>query len=391
MRLLFVVDGRSPIALNWIRYFVERGDEVHLVSTFACQPDLPLASLTTVPVAFSSMKAHQPAGSTGEERNPLWGSALVGVRTRIRQWLGPLSLTSAAQRMQPLVERIRPDLVHAMRIPFEGMLASQMQGSAPLLISIWGNDFTLHASATPWMSRLTRRALGAASAVHADCRRDIRLAHEWGFPRQRPEIVLPGAGGIQLDVFYPAAEMNGAPETAWVINPRGIRAYIRNDTFFKAIPLVLAKAPQTQFLCTGMAGQPQAEGWVRQYQVAANVHLMGQQTRQQMAELFRRSRVSVSPSIHDGTPNTLLEAMACGSFPVVGDLESLREWITQGVNGLLVDPGDPRALAEAILQALRQPDLRHQAREINTRLIAERGEYGRVMDLAAGFYVQMVK
>ncbi len=391
MRLLFVVDGRSPIALNWIRYFVERGDEVHLVSTFACQPDLRLASLTIVPVAFSGVKARRPAGSTGEERNPLWGPTLVRMRTRLRQWLGPLSLPSAAQRLQAVVERIRPDLVHAMRIPFEGMLASQIQVSAPLLISIWGNDFTLHAPATPWMSRLTRRALGVASAVHADCRRDIRLAHEWGFPRQRPEIVLPGAGGIQLDVFYPAAEMDGDPGTAWVINPRGIRAYIRNDTFFKAIPIVLAQAPQTQFLCTGMAGQPRAEGWVRQYQVTPNVHLMGQQTRQQMAELFRRTQVSVSPSTHDGTPNTLLEAMACGSFPVVGDLESLREWITHGVNGLLVDPGDPQSLADAILQALQQPDLRRQAREINTQLIAERAEYGQVMRRAAGFYLQLVK
>jgi glycosyltransferase involved in cell wall biosynthesis len=98
-----------------------------------------------------------------------------------------------------------------------------------------------------------------------------------------------------------------------------------------------------------------------------------------MAELFRRSQVAVSPSTHDGTPNTLLEAMACGCFPVAGDLESLREWITPGDNGLLVDPGDPRALADAILLALEQPDLRLRARERNLRLIAERAEYKKVM------------
>ncbi|MEJ2597223.1 MAG: glycosyltransferase family 4 protein [Anaerolineales bacterium] len=391
MRLLFVVDGRSPIALIWIRYFVERGDEVHLVSTFACQPDLDLASLTILPVAFSGLKARQPAGLTGKSRNPLWGSSMVRMRTWVRQWLGPLSLSSAARRMQPLVERVRPDLIHAMRIPFEGMLASHIQDATPLLISIWGNDFTLHASATPWMGRLTRQALGAASAVHADCQRDIRLAFEWGFPRQRPVTVLPGAGGIQLDVFHPTAEMSEAIHPPWVINPRGIRAYIRNEPFFKAIPLVLAQEPETQFICTGMAGQPQAEGWVRQHQVADNVQLLGLQTRQQMAELFRRAQVSVSPSVHDGTPNTLLEAMACGTFPVAGDLESLREWITPGVNGLLVDPDDPEALAKAILQALQQPDLRRQARKINTRLVEERAEYGQVMHLAAGFYEQLVK
>jgi glycosyltransferase involved in cell wall biosynthesis len=394
MRLLFVVDGRSPIALNWIRYFTERGDEVHLASTFACQPSLPLASLTIVPVAFSGIKARQAADGFQDNRrggNPLWGPAFVGIRTRIRQWLGPLSLSFAARHLQALVDRIHPDLVHAMRIPFEGMLASRIESSTPLLISIWGNDFTLHAPATPWMSRLTRQALSAASAVHADCRRDIRLATDWGFPAESPAIVLPGAGGIQLDVFYPPAEIDRSPAPAQVVNPRGIRAYIRNDTFFKAIPLVLAQAPQTQFLCIGMAGQPQAEGWLRDYQVADNVRLTGQQTRQQMAEIFRRSQVAVSPSTHDGTPNTLLEAMACGAFPVAGDLESLREWITPGVNGLLVNPDDPRALADAMLQALMQPDLRQRARQVNTQLVAERAEYGQVMRRATDFYEQIVK
>ena len=53
MRLLFVADGRSPIAQNWIRYFVERGDEVYLASTFACSVDFPLKGLEITPVAFS--------------------------------------------------------------------------------------------------------------------------------------------------------------------------------------------------------------------------------------------------------------------------------------------------------------------------------------------------
>jgi glycosyltransferase involved in cell wall biosynthesis len=394
MRLLFVVDGRSPIALNWIRYFTDRGDEVHLVSTFDCQPELSLASLTVVPVAFSGIKSRQPGAmiaGASQVRNPLWAPSLVGVRTRFRQWLGPLTLTYAARRLQAVVDRVQPELVHAMRIPFEGMLAARITTPAPILISIWGNDFTLHAPSSPWMGQLTRQALGVARAVHADCQRDIRLAHEWGFPSQRPEIVLPGAGGIQLDVFYPADETEQVNEIAQVINPRGIRAYIRNDTFFKAIPFVLERAPRTQFICIGMVGQPQAEGWLREFQVAGNVHLTGPQTRQQMAELFRRSQVAVSPSTHDGTPNTLLEAMACGAFPVAGDLESLREWITPGVNGLLVDPGDPRALADAILQSLMQPDLRQRAREKNLQLVAERAEYGQVMRQAVGFYEQLME
>jgi glycosyltransferase involved in cell wall biosynthesis len=65
----------------------------------------------------------------------------------------------------------------------------------------------------------------------------------------------------------------------------------------------------------------------------------------------------VSPNIHDGTPNSLLEGIACGCFPIAGDLESIREWITHGKNGLLVDPNNAQSIADAILIALEREDL----------------------------------
>jgi glycosyltransferase involved in cell wall biosynthesis len=139
-----------------------------------------------------------------------------------------------------------------------------------------------------------------------------------------------------------------------------------------------------------MAGESQAERWIEKLGIRSAVELLPQQTRPQMATLFRRSQVAVSPSTHDGTPNTLLEAMACGCFPVAGDIESLQEWITPGANGLLVDPRNPRLLADAILRALGDANLRLQAAKINTRLVAERAEYGRVMGDAESFYQQLV-
>jgi len=392
MRLWFVVDGRSPIALNWIAYFVERGDEVHLVSTFACNPQLSLASLHVLSVAFSGMR------KPGEAHGPPsrhWGK--VGLRTKLRQWLGPLTLPGAGRRLGKIIASMRPDLVHAMRIPYEGMVAALAQPAMPLLVSVWGNDFTLHARATPLMASYTRRALNAADALHADCRRDARLALAWGFPDGRPVLVVPGNGGLQLDRFYPpSAEANAGQQAVEeegilrVINPRGLRAYVRNDTFFRSVPLVIQSEPRARFLCTTMAGEPEALRWLDELRIDHVVELLPMQTRSQMAELFRRALVAVSPSTHDGTPNTLLEAMACGCFPVAGDIESLREWITPGVNGLLVDPADPQALAEAILTALRQPELRQAARQYNLGLVAEKAEYGRVMAQAASFYQGLI-
>lgn len=390
MNLLFIADGRSPIAINWIRYFVDAGHAVHLASSYPCAPLPGLASLTVVPLAFGEAAGEMGAASGGK-RGLLRRLVPVGARTLARQWLGALTLPRAARRLAALADEIQPDLIHAMRIPYEGMAAALAlggQADPPLLVSVWGNDFTLHARANPWMAALTRRAMQTADALHTDCRRDLRLAQEWGFVAQKPAAALPGNGGVRLEVFYPPVEPAATP---LVINPRGMRAYVRNDVFFHAIPLVLARLPEARFLCPTMAGEAQAEKWMQDLGIAQAVTLLPRQSREQMAGLFRSAQVAVSPSVHDGTPNTLLEAMACGCFPVAGDIESLREWITPGVNGALSAPDDPQALAEAIVRALTNPSLRSSAAIFNQKLIAEKAEYGQVMAQAEAFYRRLTK
>jgi glycosyltransferase involved in cell wall biosynthesis len=83
--------------------------------------------------------------------------------------------------------------------------------------------------------------------------------------------------------------------------------------------------------------------------------------------------------------------MACGCFPIVGDVESLREWITPGSNGLIVDAGNPQALAEAILNALKDNNLRARAVRENSRIISERADYYTCMTQAEAFYRQAIK
>jgi glycosyltransferase involved in cell wall biosynthesis len=236
------------------------------------------------------------------------------------------------------------------------------------------------------MSHFTSLTMTTADGLHADCYRDQALGISWGFDIRKPAIVLPGAGGIQQEIFHPP----GTDPQPVVINPRGVRTYIRNDTFFRAIPLVLARLPQTRFVCPAMESQLEIKKLVNSLGIQRMVDLLPHQPRSQMANLYRQAQVVVSPSTHDGTPNTLLEAMASGCFPVAGDIESVREWITPGINGLLVDPADPEALAGAICEGLQNSQLRTRSYEINQSLIQERADYGLVMKKANLFYYQLL-
>jgi glycosyltransferase involved in cell wall biosynthesis len=110
-----------------------------------------------------------------------------------------------------------------------------------------------------------------------------------------------------------------------------------------------------------------------------------------MAEVFRRAQIVVSPSIHDGTPNSLLEGMACGCFPVAGDLESIREWITPDENGLLCNPMDPQSIAEAVIAVIESKNLRDKAAGLNRDIISARAEYEQNMSRAERFYEEVYK
>ena len=82
--------------------------------------------------------------------------------------------------------------------------------------------------------------------------------------------------------------------------------------------------------------------------------------------------------------------MSCNSLPIAGDIESLREWIDPGINGLLVDPGDPAALTDAIIYAHNHPDFCSSAASKNLTIIAERAEVRAIRLVIDRFYKSLL-
>jgi len=371
MKLLLIADGRSPITRRWIAMLKPLNYELVLISSYPCEPIDGLKKLYTLPLAFASQGGSQ-AGSGSKNAVKQLVSRFRPIAQRMRHLLGPWMLSGQINEYLDILKTEKPDRVHAFRIPFEGMLASATPPGIPLILSTWGNDFTLHASSTGRMETMTRRALQRADALMSDTQRDVKLALEWGFDTHKPTVIVPGNGGTDVDELTALTQGIARVDPPQVINPRGLRSYVRTDTFFKSIPLVLAKQPDVQFVCASMEGQTEALNWVDQLGIQKNVRFLPYVSQPELWREYARSQVTISNSTHDGSPNSLLEAMALGCFPVCGDIESIRAWITDGENGLLVDPADPAALANAVLKALKNSQLRSTAATLNAQVIREK-------------------
>lgn len=388
MHLLLVADGRSPITRRWIQNIRSEDTLITLISTYPCTMPEGVEAMMVMPVAFAGLSGSQAGSGTPSQKKNLV-ARFRPLLSRLRYLLGPLTLPSRGRSFARLVSQLKPDVVHALRIPYEGMLASYTPKGIPLILSTWGNDLTLHAPASRRMSMLTRRTLQRADALMADCSRDIHLAQQWGFDPGKPSLVVVGNGGLDLAEVQKISSTESKTQPVQILNPRGMRNYVRNDTFFKSVPLVLSRHPEVHFVCASMAGQPEAEAWLDRLNLRRNVTLLPFMNQPELWQEFARSTISVSISTHDGTPNSLLEAMAFGCLPVCGDLESIREWITPGVNGLLVDPSNPQALADALCLALETPALIEKAAQANREIIQERAEITSTREHIRNFYLLM--
>ncbi|MEX5710330.1 glycosyltransferase [Parafrankia sp. FMc6] len=409
MRIAFIADWRSPTARNWVRMAAGMGHECLVLSSFPYQSaSYPTDSgirVCQVPIALACLRrARRSPGllSTQSQSTPAPHQFLPG---RLRRtlgsastWIAPYDLERHAKRANRIFSTFSPDIVHVLRIPYEGMFATTLKITSPLVVSVWGIDFTLIAPTTRKLRLLTRTTMRRADGLMADCHADVARALDWGLPPSRPTIVLPGGGGIDLgslDRTPSRADAKRAlgidPERIVILNPRGDRQYIPTAVYCTALHQIATRRRDTFFVFADMARNAEVARSLRQLGIAERTMLLPKLDHGRMIDLFAAADVSVSPSLHDGTPNSLLEAMAAGCLPVVGDIPSVREWIEPRVNGLVCNPLDPADIANAVLSAIEDQDLARAAATRNRALIQDRASREHVAAAADGYYRSLLR
>jgi glycosyltransferase involved in cell wall biosynthesis len=125
----------------------------------------------------------------------------------------------------------------------------------------------------------------------------------------------------------------------------------------QAMELVIRQIPDAKLLIIGRgAYQRQLEELVSELGLEEKAEFVGHVSQTTLRQYMRSCRVLVLPSLSEGLGRVLIEAMACGK-PVIGtNVGGIPSLIQDGVNGFLVPPNDPRALAEKLVYLLSNED-----------------------------------
>ncbi len=126
--------------------------------------------------------------------------------------------------------------------------------------------------------------------------------------------------------------------------------------------------------------RPALEKAIEDLGLQQTVHLLGMKNPSEMPKYYRRADIFVLPSVNEGAGGVLMEAQAAGVPIVASQIGGIPEAVQEGKTGRLVPPRDPVALADAIEELIREPQLRLElgrngrvnARRFDTAVIGSR-------------------
>lgn len=135
----------------------------------------------------------------------------------------------------------------------------------------------------------------------------------------------------------------------------------------------------------------QIKNLIEKYKLQKHVTFLGDiHHDKQLPSYYRAADLFILPSRFEAFGLTTLEAMACGTVPLVSHVAGSREVIVDGLNGYIVDTHDRKKLAKTILNLLENPRLRKKVSENAAFTMKEHYSWDKVVDKFINLYISLV-
>jgi len=319
----------------------------------------------------------------------------------MRREMAPLADLVALVRLCRLLYRLKPEMTE-FSTPKAGLLGS----IAAMLCGVPARVYFLRGLKLETATGMKRRILLATEKIAAACSHTV-LCNSDSLRNQAlalgvaPEskLHLLGNGssnGVDVERFSPGKNnlrsRLGLPLNAPVV---GFVGRLTRDKglpeLIEAFDAILAARPEAHLLLVGWFDAAEdALGSLLRWRIESHprIHMTGFVA--DTAPYYRAMDVMVLPTWREGFPNVVLEAAASG-IPVVTTLcTGSRDAVVPEVTGLLIPPGYPEAIREAVLQLLSNPERRCRMGKAARAWVLDHYVNGRVLGLAVHYYQSLL-
>jgi len=356
MKILFVA-MQYIHAVRWINQLKESNHEIYL---FDCldrpiHKDLQWTNYTT---NWSKRKIKPLKGET----------FLKKYFPNLNEKIQPILKVTASEKLKELIQEIQPDVVHSMELQSESypLIAVRKKIKFNWICSTWGSDI-YHYYKDPFHQERIHGVLKQLDYLFTDNVRDITLA-KLNYFKGNALGSFPGGGGfiIKKELIQPVNNRNLILVKGyhhWAGRALHALRGLENN-------LELVKNYQIHVY----ASHPNVITEIERLNTKHNLNITYTErgiegSHDSLLEKFGQARIAIGISITDGIPNTLLEAMIYGAFPIQTNPGNVsEEYVTHQENGLLVENAENiQEITEAIKETLTNDNLIEKGFEINKK------------------------
>jgi glycosyltransferase involved in cell wall biosynthesis len=339
-------------------------------------------------------------GALAEQLAAEEGADLVSIP--MQRGIAPLADVISILRLTLALRRLRPSLTE-----FSTPKAALLGNVAAFLCRVPSRVYLLRGLRLETSRGFKRALLKAAERLAAGCAHivvcnseSLRLqAIALGIAREsKMHLIADGSSnGVDVARFVPGPDTMraqlGIPAGAPVL---GFVGRLTRDKgipdLIEAFNQLLGRVPEARLLLVGWFDE--SEDALTVYQrarIEAHPRIVRTGFVPDTAPYYRAIDVLVLPTWREGFPNVVLEAAASGVPVVATQTTGARDAVVHGITGLLVPPGDPRALAETLLALLDRPDVCLSMGEAARRWVVERFVDHKVLGLTVTLYKQLLR
>ena len=249
---------------------------------------------------------------------------------------------------------------------------------------------TMHGSSY-YAGRLRRRlALRAAIAlsghtVAVSGRLARQISRDLWMPPSRISTIPNGVPSVRPERTTLRDELRLGPDDRLVVSVGNLYPVKGHQHLIDAVALLVGRHPTLHLAISGRGEMAEAlSARARGLGLANRVHLLG--LRSDVAAILAAADVFALPSLSEGLPLALLEAMFAGCPIVASEVGEVGVALAHGEAGILVEPGQPAALAAALDRLLSDPDRARELGEHAVRRAAAEYDISRMVQRYAGVY-----